>query len=811
MMDVSLTAYIHAKKKFSLHLLIQAFSRLCLIQLNQGYLTNEDILQCVQFASQQSSPEMLHAHASLIHEGAIVPSTLSASNPTPVMKISSNLLGNEGSFIRSLLEVMYSHNDGAASAATIEMFQAEAVGFLKQLSINHVQNQQSKSPVEPNFRSYHRASPETTPMSGQGSPAAMFMDQRLPKRDHFAVNHHTARAFPLSSNMIHSRRNAGPAISSSDYDLERTDAVSRLLAQVRKNGMDILFPQVTQDMILATILISVQTATIPIHREIIDMIVALKDSNMFPGLESVSKTKIRGVLALLKHSELLLTEGNEGEPVRLYFPGFIQHFHDLRKAHDQFLVKYMLENNVYIPNSIKEKIFWYHDETMLPPVESIERQMYDQNLQHKIDRMIHVTDMMKEFLRTSFHSRNENDPQYAGLTLSFKALQVASTAEKPFLKNSSPVGSVKDDSISNEAGKSSNGGIIQFPPGLLNAQPLPNATDGLKRPERGLDETLTLNDLPGLKTSSPTISADGSYNNPPLPSQTLAPLGALIIEPPTAGYSSMNSRTNRSSGPPSPALSSILTSSPHAQGHSALIYDALLSANNVSGRPSNPGSYHQGGRGGAYTHQSRGSPLHTQRGSYHQNHNPPTDELKFSSYQTHSAHPNNYPRSHSGVGVPGRGSYGDNFQHYPPRSNSSPSQKNLSSHSNSYNSYGQPIFHQQKQQPQWKDFQSTQLPNPPQRGIYSNSSFAGLNTATVAPLSQNNYPPQSSFQSSFSSLQDNWENEISSRQNFSPSNHLFTNATSTTPTNLLATQNFPNFGRNNNNFYESNNNNSWQN
>ena len=46
---------------------------------------------------------------------------------------------------------------------------------------------------------------------------------------------------------------------------------------------------------------------------------SLKSTDLISNIESVSKTKIRGVLALLKHGELLTTQGNEYSSVRLFY------------------------------------------------------------------------------------------------------------------------------------------------------------------------------------------------------------------------------------------------------------------------------------------------------------------------------------------------------------------------------------------------------------------------------------------------------------------------------------------------------------
>ena len=46
---------------------------------------------------------------------------------------------------------------------------------------------------------------------------------------------------------------------------------------------------------------------------------SLKSTDLISNIESVSKTKIRGVLALLKHGELLTTQGNEYSSVWLFY------------------------------------------------------------------------------------------------------------------------------------------------------------------------------------------------------------------------------------------------------------------------------------------------------------------------------------------------------------------------------------------------------------------------------------------------------------------------------------------------------------
>ena len=110
----------------------------------------------------------------------------------------------------------------------------------------------------------------------------------------------------------------------------------------------------------------------PAHRELIDMVMAVKDSGKISQLDHVSKTKVRGVLALLKHGELLITQGEEGEPVRLYLAQGIGSFKDLRERHDSFLNRYMSEHKIFIPVILKSELIWQFDEaTKLSRIDAI--------------------------------------------------------------------------------------------------------------------------------------------------------------------------------------------------------------------------------------------------------------------------------------------------------------------------------------------------------------------------------------------------------------------------------------------------------
>jgi hypothetical protein len=61
-------------------------------------------------------------------------------------------------------------------------------------------------------------------------------------------------------------------------------------------------------------------------------------------MESVTKTKVRGVLALLKHANVLETCGTEGQPVQLSLNVGIANYVTLRNAHDAYLTVFCSPN-----------------------------------------------------------------------------------------------------------------------------------------------------------------------------------------------------------------------------------------------------------------------------------------------------------------------------------------------------------------------------------------------------------------------------------------------------------------------------------
>lgn len=94
------------------------------------------------------------------------------------------------------------------------------------------------------------------------------------------------------------------------------------------------------------------------HRELMDMIKSVRERGLISGVEEVSKTKIRSVLALLKTSLALGTLNGDGDSVRLFIGQGIQTFREFREKHDNYLHKCILQQHFYIPRETKAEFLW---------------------------------------------------------------------------------------------------------------------------------------------------------------------------------------------------------------------------------------------------------------------------------------------------------------------------------------------------------------------------------------------------------------------------------------------------------------------
>jgi hypothetical protein len=91
------------------------------------------------------------------------------------------------------------------------------------------------------------------------------------------------------------------------------------------------------------------------------MLMLVKQTRLLTDIENVSKTKIRGIFALLKNSHAMVTAGPEGESVRINLGKGITTFRHFREKQDSFISKCVTLQQIFIPYETKGDLIWQLD------------------------------------------------------------------------------------------------------------------------------------------------------------------------------------------------------------------------------------------------------------------------------------------------------------------------------------------------------------------------------------------------------------------------------------------------------------------
>ena len=122
-----------------------------------------------------------------------------------------------------------------------------------------------------------------------------------------------------------------------------------------------------------------------------------------------------GLLALLKHSEILKTKGLEGQPVELVFNYDIISYKILRFKHDAYIAQFISENQINIPKYLFEEIIWI--EPSGKKVKSIETTIDHIKMKYKdLIFKVHTKAMADLETTTNFKSDN-NKKQQSSMSL----------------------------------------------------------------------------------------------------------------------------------------------------------------------------------------------------------------------------------------------------------------------------------------------------------------------------------------------------------------------------------------------------------
>lgn len=249
----SAEAYIRNNQKLSVAMLANAYSRLCVLQLQKGAVSQEDVLQSLksQMAGHISNIADLHAlyaHAGILLESTIVPGLTSNG----MLRLSMNLdvIGNEELFFSKVLRVV-ELKSYKTEYIYLNDFRVDVSMYLQRVkeSVLTMKASEGISPVTTAVTATAAAPP-----AAASSSSSSFAHMQYRSSDSLAQAQVPTQSsatlalggfdFDSSNDLSKSASNAQPRI-----EFERAEPIVRLLAQVRKVGMDILFPQSTHDTV----------------------------------------------------------------------------------------------------------------------------------------------------------------------------------------------------------------------------------------------------------------------------------------------------------------------------------------------------------------------------------------------------------------------------------------------------------------------------------------------------------------------------------------------------------------------------------
>jgi hypothetical protein len=225
-MDV-LDAALRRGLRLSLALLLSAQARLSVLMLSQHCVSYDDLLKSLCIAANQQMPSNdLIVHAGIVYEAIFVPAI---TKKGVGHKLHPDTIGNDQAVIDRILKVLIARSAGS-DYPCIEDFKRDAYNFLQG---SH--NQSARS----NGNDYYNDSQRLDYLQQQQQDQYV---SRIPQE----LLNRVPDGIDLSDDYRSS--------TLSRIECEKSEPIVRLLAQVRKVGMDILFPQIAHDKVRKKVL-----------------------------------------------------------------------------------------------------------------------------------------------------------------------------------------------------------------------------------------------------------------------------------------------------------------------------------------------------------------------------------------------------------------------------------------------------------------------------------------------------------------------------------------------------------------------------
>lgn len=242
-------SFLTTNRSFSFSALLNIQSRLTSHLILSGELLYEDVVRITTESAQVDAADV-NAYVGLLVESSLEPKITAKGHMTLHPK--EDLVENKHAFAKCLLYVMYAKLNNE-ELESVSKFKAEVISHLRNVGNPQSQSQSQPPAIQPplnNFSMEGRSQSNPSPIV-QLTPSSSMHPKLSTDRDlPTVVDNDFAMINPGTRRGHESRLDHAP---SHFEDIETVEPVVRLLAQLRRFSMDILFPLTLQDKVSATV------------------------------------------------------------------------------------------------------------------------------------------------------------------------------------------------------------------------------------------------------------------------------------------------------------------------------------------------------------------------------------------------------------------------------------------------------------------------------------------------------------------------------------------------------------------------------
>lgn len=253
-------SHLRLNKTFVLSVLLSSHAKLILLSQHAESVVYQDVVEIVRESAPQLDESDVNAHAALLFESSLEPK-INAMGQIILRIKPDHFLGIQSVVVKAFLDAMCLRmKDEQSSSVTDFKLQASislqlnAEELARPLETNTVS---STTAAQRDGDGWHEETSDQTSMRSMHSvdapvnAAISQAQQPVSHPESLSLSEEFAMTFPSSAVVLAATevQESSSPLSDVDTDIEKSEPIVRLLAKVRKVGMDILFPQSVHDKV----------------------------------------------------------------------------------------------------------------------------------------------------------------------------------------------------------------------------------------------------------------------------------------------------------------------------------------------------------------------------------------------------------------------------------------------------------------------------------------------------------------------------------------------------------------------------------